>query len=312
MPPKWLLYSLLTILAWGVWALLAVPLGHLSAPQSQAFSTVGVLPLMVAAGLSAWRGRPERDRQRALRGSLWAFAAGVVSGLGNLGYYKALSVGAKASVAVSLTALYPLTTIAIAFLVLRERPGKAQGAGILGALMAIYLLNVGEASGEGGAGLLSPWSLYALAPVLLWGLAAALSKVAAGHVSPEVAVFWYLAASWPLAMGLVAVEPMTWGLSPREWALLALLGFTLGVGNLTVLAAYRAAGKASVVTPLAGLYPVISIPLAIALYHEEVRARQWIGIGVALVAMVGLVREPRATASHTAPPPPLSQGAKSP
>ncbi len=280
--PKWLLYSLLTVLAWGVWGVLAVPLGHLSAPQSQAFSAVGVAPLMV--GL--WFSPRIREGERKRRGSLYALAAGLVAGLGNLGYYKAVSAGAQASVAVSLTALYPAAAIAIAFFVLGERPNRVQALGIIATLGAIYLLNVGRAGG-----IFSPWLIFALVPIGLWGAAAVLTKAATDHASAELGAFWFLAAFLPISLLLVVLEPMTWGLPATDWLLLALLGFTYGFGNLTVLAAYRCDGKASIVTPLAGLYPVVTILLAIVFLDEDVLPRQWAGIGLALLAVVGLVHE---------------------
>src|SRR5688572_17141097 len=67
--PRWLLYSLLTIVFWGVWGALGKALGNLSAGQSQAFSTLGILPVMVAVALAPGF----RDSSRSLRGQALAF-----------------------------------------------------------------------------------------------------------------------------------------------------------------------------------------------------------------------------------------------
>jgi transporter family protein len=56
--------------------------------------------------------------------------AGAVNGLGNWAVFACLEKGAKASVAIPLTALYPLCTIALATVFLHERPTLLQWIGI--------------------------------------------------------------------------------------------------------------------------------------------------------------------------------------
>src|SRR5437867_10651081 len=56
--------------------------------------------------------------------------AGMVNGLGNWAIFASLEKGAKASVAIPLTALYPLCTVILATVFLRERPTALQWLGI--------------------------------------------------------------------------------------------------------------------------------------------------------------------------------------
>lgn len=56
--------------------------------------------------------------------------AGAVNGLGNWAVFACLEKGAKASVAIPLTALYPLCTIVLATIFLHERPSALQWLGI--------------------------------------------------------------------------------------------------------------------------------------------------------------------------------------
>jgi transporter family protein len=56
--------------------------------------------------------------------------AGAVNGLGNWAVFACLERGAKASVVIPLTALYPLCTIALATVFLHERPRALQWLGI--------------------------------------------------------------------------------------------------------------------------------------------------------------------------------------
>ena len=73
----------------------------------------------------------------------------------------------------------------------------------------------------------------------------------------------------------------------RTWGLVAALGFFLAFGNYAVVRAY-AGGKASVVTPLAGLYPVVSVPVAVLLLGESVGLRTAAAIGCAVLAALAL------------------------
>jgi hypothetical protein len=65
----------------------------------------------------------------------------------------------------------------------------------------------------------------------------------------------------------------------------------LALGNFTILRAFATGGKAAIIAPLAGLYPVVSIPIAIAYFGERPGAMQAWGIVLALVAVVLLAIE---------------------
>ena len=103
--PAWLILTFVALLSWGAWAVLSKVAGDaLSPEQSQALSTLGMLPLLVPLALS--KRAPLRGVSR--RGLLFALIGGVVTCLGNVAYYAALARGEKVATVVSLTALYPL------------------------------------------------------------------------------------------------------------------------------------------------------------------------------------------------------------
>ena len=58
--------------------------------------------------------------------------------------------------------------------------------------------------------------------------------------------------------------------------------------NYALLAAFSSNGKASVITPLAGLYPLVSIPIAIFLLGERIGWRETLGITLALFSAAAL------------------------
>jgi transporter family protein len=67
--------------------------------------------------------------------------AGAVNGLGNWAVFACLEKGAKASVAIPLTALYPLCTIVLATAFLKERPTVLQWLGIALAVVGGAMLS---------------------------------------------------------------------------------------------------------------------------------------------------------------------------
>lgn len=279
----WLIWTWLAVLCWGVWAVLSRLIGEaLNAAQQQALSTLGLLPILVALAVS---GRLTATGRRR-RGLAFAVAAGALTCLGNIAYYEVLGRGAKAATVVPLTALYPLVTILLAVVFLRERLNGRQIAGIGLSLVAIYLFNVQE---EGG--FLSAWLVLALVPIAFWGVAALLQKLATGEISGELATLWFLAAFVPVAVLLAVWQPPPFPLPGRTWVQVILMGFAFALGNFALLAAFARDGKASVIAPLAGLYPLVSLPIAIVVLGERPGLRETAGIVVALLAVFALSLE---------------------
>jgi transporter family protein len=137
--PRWLAYSLLTIVCWGAWgAVSKIASGGVDANTNQIFFTLGLLPLMAYVARSA-RLKSAGERRAGIG---WAFLTGILGGTGNIAFFQALGVGGQASVVVPATALFPLVTVILALTFLRERLGRAQMVGLLLALMAIYLLSM--------------------------------------------------------------------------------------------------------------------------------------------------------------------------
>ena len=278
--PAWLTWTIVALVSWGIWAVLAKLLGDtVSAQQSQALSTLGIVPILIALALS----KRTLLRGTSRQGLLLALVGGVVTCLGNVAYYAAIGRGEKVATVVSLTALYPLTTILLAVIILRERLNGVQLTGIALSFVAIWLFNI-----QSGAGLLSATIVYALLPIFFWGLSGFLQKVATNHLSAEVAAFVYLSAFIPVGVFFALNEPWPGALTPRAWMLLLALGFFLAFGNFAILAAFARGGKAAVIAPLGSLYPVISVPVAILFLGEKVGKREIIAIVCALASVAAL------------------------
>jgi uncharacterized membrane protein len=117
-----------------------------------------------------------------------------------------------------------------------------------------------------------------------------LQKLSTNYISAESTLIW-------LVVGFLLLEPLfypgrvvlgysKWNLA---WALLS--GALNAFGAWALFAALKNGGKASIVTPLTALYPLIVILLVPFILHESVTPLQYLGVGCALVAVVLLSAE---------------------
>jgi drug/metabolite transporter (DMT)-like permease len=289
---RWLFWLLVTLLSWGIWAILSRLIGNAIHPaHSQAMSTVGLLPIVLAS----WMMKQPHVTGNYNRGVWMAFGSGLVSASGNIVYYAALN-NAKAATIVPLTALYPAVTILLAVPLLKERITPLQWAGMGSSLAAIYLFNAPDPERAASA-----WMLFALAPIVLWGIALLMQKTSTDYIPGGASALWFLIAFLPMAALILVWKPLPSGIPMQTWGLEAALGFALGFGNLTILLAFASGGRASVIAPLSGLYPLVSIPIAIVAFGERLSQREAFGIALALAAVVMLSyqAEPKAAGSPT-------------
>jgi transporter family protein len=135
--PVWALYALLCIFWWGLWGFLSkIGSDTASALQMQILFTLGMLPVALAM-LVQMRGKLDRNAG----GITYGLLSGVVTGLGTIGYCAALR-DQNASVVTPVTGLFPVLTVGLAVLVLRERLNKVQIGGMFLALASIVILSI--------------------------------------------------------------------------------------------------------------------------------------------------------------------------
>ena len=282
----WLIWTLLAVLCWGGWAILARLAGDaLNAAQQQAVSTLGILPVLAVLGFSNRLGTAQSGNR--LRGTLLAVGSGLLTCAGNIAYYAVLNRGASAAAVIPLTALYPLVTILLAVALLKEPLGRIQAVGLVLSLGAIYLFNVPQ-----GGGWLNPWIGLALVPIVLWGVSALLQKLATQHLSGEQATLGFLAAFVPVGAGLLLQNPIPSNIPLRTGLCVVLLGFAFALGNYALLMAFARGGRASIISPLASLYPMVSLPIALVFLGERPGPRETAGIVIALAAVLALAQDP--------------------
>jgi uncharacterized membrane protein len=136
----WLLYSLAGMFFYGVWGIQSkLVTKHVSPLANQVLSTPGLLLVTLALWLRQEQPLATSNRVHWL-GILFALITGIMGAAGNVTFYEALRQGSKASVVVPLTTLYPMVTVILALVLLKERVNGFQVVGIGLAIAAIVVL----------------------------------------------------------------------------------------------------------------------------------------------------------------------------
>lgn len=131
----WYVYCILTVVTWGLWGVFSKIASNYAKPrQALIFQTVGVLAFgLVVLVMEKFR------IEWSAAGFSWAAIGGFLAFVGFLTFFAALEQG-KASTVVTLSALYPLVTILLSVVFLREKLTTRQGIGIALAMIASALL----------------------------------------------------------------------------------------------------------------------------------------------------------------------------
>jgi bacterial/archaeal transporter family protein len=134
----WFWYSLICVLCWGGWALLS-KLGseEIPPPAMQFLFTLGTIPVCLAL-LIGRRGRLEKSP----RGITFGILNGLLSGAGGLALFAAYHTNGNTSLITVATALYPMITVVLAVLILRERFHLRQALGLAFAAAAIVIFSL--------------------------------------------------------------------------------------------------------------------------------------------------------------------------
>jgi drug/metabolite transporter (DMT)-like permease len=286
--PAWLRYSLLSILIYGAWgAVSSLASENVSALTLQIVSTIGLFPVALVLAFSKNLGRGDHRT----RGILLALLTGVIGGTGNLALYETLRIGGNASVVFPLTGMYPLVTIIVARFLLKERLNRVQALGIALALAAVYLFSAQQGPSHfSWRDLFSSWMLYALITLVLFGMSCITQKLATRCISDELCTIFFTIGFVPLAIVIWVAGSPPWNLSTKDWFLGIMVGLLMATGTLALFAAFRR-GKASVVTPLVALYPLVTVILAVVFLNEHLDATKIAAIIVALIAAMALTKE---------------------
>lgn len=276
----WVSYAIITTVFWGVWGAL------IEVPQKAGFPpTLGyivwaltMIPCaLVALYLVKWK--IETDKRSIILGS----AVGLLGAGGQLLLFQALKEG-PAYIIFPFISLYPILTILLSVLILKEKTSMLKWVGIGTALIAIFFLSYQEPGTSDSRGYL--WLALSLLVFLAWGLQAYVMKFSNETMKAE-SIFFYMAVT------ALVLSPFAWWMTdfsqPINWGfkgpyLAALVHVLNSIGALMLVYALRY-GKAIIVVPLTGLAPLITIVLSLILYSVMPGPMLMIGLVFAVVAI---------------------------
>ena len=131
----------------------------------------------------------------------------------------------------------------------------------------------------------APWFWFAAITLIAWGIVGLLQKLSTNYISAESSLIW-------LVVGFLLLEPLLypgkavlhysgWNLM---WALLS--GLLNALGAWALFVAMKSGGKASIISPLTALYPLVVVVLVPFILHESITLLQVMGVLCALTAVV--------------------------
>jgi transporter family protein len=130
------------------------------------------------------------------------------------------------------------------------------------------------------------WLAYSLLTIAVWGAWGVVSKLASNGVDANTNQIFFTIGLLPLLVVVWRSPRIRGGTHRRRgmvWAFVT--GILGGTGNIAFFQALVIGGKASIVSPVTALFPLVTVILAITLLHERIGTAQKIGLALALLAI---------------------------
>lgn len=208
----------------------------------------------------------------------------VLDGTGWILYFQSIVAG-PITIVGTLSAAYPALTVVFARIFLHETLHPMQYAGV--ALVISGCLGLSYAPPDPNSKITSKsWIPLAVMALVLWGAAQTIVKYSYGlSGSSEVNLALFNTIGGALTLGVFGwLKGRQGEHSGREWGRSFLPMGMMAGGDLGVILATRK-GPVSIVTPLTGAYPLVTLGFAALVLKESVTRLQWICIVMILVGM---------------------------
>jgi len=292
---SWVVYALVTVFLWGIWGALAGLSAQHGFPDTLVYcvwALTMIPPALFVLARTGWK----LDVSPAAIG--YGMAIGLLGAGGQMLLFKALTIG-PAYFIFPIISLSPAITIAMSFVLLRERTGKLGALGIALALIALPMFDFSFGQGNaGGPG----WFALSLLVMAAWGVQAYFMKLANNTVSAE-SIFFYM------MIGGLVLAPVAWAMTDFSqpvnlgadgpW-MAAGIQILNAIGALTLVYAFRH-GKAIVVAPLTNAgAPLVTAVLALAFAGAVPGPLKILGLSLALISSLLLVLEPEPATTKSA------------
>jgi len=282
---NWLYYAISTTVLWGVWgAFIEIPekAGFPATLGYSAWALTMIPVALVALKLISWK--LDKDRRSILLG----MGAGLMGCGGQLILFQCLRMG-PAYIVFPIISLYPVLTVILSVLFLKESTSKRAWIGIFLALLAILMLSYQPPTQSPVQGYL--WLLLAMIVFVLWGIQAFIMKFAGdsekeGSMKAESFAFYTMLCSVllvPFALIMTDfTQTINWGLKGANSAVL--IQSLNAIGYLFFAYSIRY-GKAIIVVPMMSLAPVVTVILSLIIYSVIPHPVIIVGMVFAFVAI---------------------------
>jgi uncharacterized membrane protein len=279
----WLYFALLTTIFWGIWG------AFIEIPEKSGFpATLGyvvwsitMIPCAIFA-LIKIRWTLEHDMRSVALGSV----IGILGAGGQLFLFQALRHG-PAYIVFPIISLYPVLTIILSVVFLKERTHLRQWIGIVTAIIAIFFLS-NPRIGSANTGRLD-WLILSILVFIMWAIQSFVMKLSNNTMQAE-SIFFYMTIT-ALMLSPIAIlmtdfsSVINWGF--KGPLLAAIVQILNSIGALSLVYALRY-GKAIIVVPVTGLAPMITIIISLIIYSVVPQGVLLIGLVLACVSFVFL------------------------
>ncbi|MGB5848159.1 MAG: EamA family transporter [Ignavibacteriaceae bacterium] len=276
----WLIYAITVTVLWGVWgALIEIP-EKAGFPATLGYSVwaLTMIPVTLIA-LKKVNWQLNYDKKSIIYGML----AGLLGSGGQLILFQTLRIG-PAYIVFPIISLYPVVTIILSIIFLKERASIKAWIGIVLALIAILLLSYVPPENSATEGLL--WLILAITVFIMWGIQAYIIKLASSGMNSESITFYTMSSAivlTPIAFMMTNFsEYINWGMSGSFAAII--IQSLNAVGFLFFAYAIKY-GKAIIVVPMMSLAPVITVIISLILYSVMPHTIVMSGMIVAFIAI---------------------------
>jgi drug/metabolite transporter (DMT)-like permease len=209
-----------------------------------------------------------------------------LDGTGWILYFESIIAG-PITIVGTLSAAYPALTVVFARAFLGEALSTAQYVAV--ALVIAGCLGLSYSPGDGAKTMGRRWIPLALAALVLWAAAQTVVKYAYGLPgADEVDLALCNTLGGALTLGTFGwLKGRHGSHTLHEWTRSFVPMGLMAAGDLGVLIASRY-GPISIVTPLTGAYPVVTLAYAALILKERINGLQWLCLAAILGGMTFL------------------------
>jgi uncharacterized membrane protein len=278
------IFGLTAALGWG----LADFTGAVGGRRIGSLPTVMIAQLLSALAMTAFMIHGGHSASVLAPYVVFVVMNGLASGGAYLSHYRALQLGPVAVVS-PIGATYAVVGVALAVIVLGERPGVAALVGGIITVLGVMLTSTDLAKLRAGTHTRAPGLPWAIVSAVLFGV----GGFFLGYFAQEVG---WVPGLWASRCAQLAGFTALSIVRRREfdrvgWNAGVLFALASGAADLLGVVSYSigaSRGLLSVVLIASAVFPLIAVALSVALLHERPVANQYAGIALVVAGLLVL------------------------